>query len=108
MLFVHCRSYSAAVQVHFIFRHKNPKTGEYEEKHLKNAPGIKDNAKTNLYTLVIHPDNTFEMYINDEEVKKGSLLEDFDPPVNPPKEIDDPSDSKPADWVDEEKYANDA
>jgi calnexin len=28
------------------------------------------------------------------------LLEDFDPPVNPPKEIEDPKDEKPADWVD--------
>jgi len=30
------------------------------------------------------------------------LLEDFDPSVNPPKEIDDPTDSKPDDWIDEE------
>jgi hypothetical protein len=35
------------------------------------------------------------------EAKKGSLLEDFNPPVNPEKEIDDPKDSKPADWVDD-------
>jgi calnexin len=28
------------------------------------------------------------------------LLEDFDPPVNPPKEIDDPEDFKPESWVD--------
>jgi hypothetical protein len=46
------------------------------------------------------PDNTYEILINDESVKKGSLLEDFDPPVNPPSEIDDPTDVKPADWVD--------
>jgi hypothetical protein len=31
------------------------------------------------------------------------LLEDFEPPVNPPEEIDDPEDKKPADWVDQEK-----
>jgi calnexin len=29
------------------------------------------------------------------------LLESFQPPVNPPKEIDDPTDSKPADWVED-------
>lgn len=28
-------------------------------------------------------------------------MEDFEPAVNPPKEIDDPTDSKPSDWVDE-------
>jgi hypothetical protein len=39
--------------------------------------------------------------INGESEKKGSLLENFEPPVNPPKEIDDSEDSKPDDWVDE-------
>jgi hypothetical protein len=28
-------------------------------------------------------------------------LTDFQPPVNPSKEIDDPEDKKPSDWVDE-------
>jgi hypothetical protein len=32
--------------------------------------------------------------------KRGSLLADMQPPVNPPETVDDPSDSKPADWVD--------
>lgn len=41
--------------------------------------------------------------VNGESVKEGSLLEDFNPPVNPEKEIDDPKDKKPADWVDEVK-----
>jgi len=49
----------------------------------------------------ISPDNTYEVLVNDESVKSGSLLEDFDPPVNPSKDIFDPTDSKPADWVDE-------
>lgn len=33
-------------------------------------------------------------------MRKGSLLEDFDPAVNPPAEIDDPEDFKPESWVD--------
>jgi len=41
--------------------------------------------------------------IDNEEVKSGSLLEDFDPAINPPEQIDDPEDKKPADWVDEAK-----
>lgn len=61
-----------------------------------------------MYTLVVHPDNTFSIRINDVEATKGSLLEDFTPSVNPPKEIDDPEDKKPADWVDEAQYAWDA
>ncbi|KAJ5253343.1 hypothetical protein N7505_012006 [Penicillium chrysogenum] len=93
----------ATNKVHFIFRHKNPKTGEYEEKHLKTPPVARTNKVTSLYTLIVNPDQTFEILINGDSAKKGSLLEDFNPPVNPEKEIDDPKDSKPADWVDEVK-----
>jgi hypothetical protein len=49
------------------------------------------------------PDNTFEILINGESSKNGSLLEDFDPPVNPSKEIDDDEDKKPEDWVEQAK-----
>jgi len=56
---------------------------------------------TSLYQLVVHPNNTYEISIDGEQIRNGSLLEDFDPPVNPQKEIDDPDDKKPADWVDE-------
>ncbi|KAF9524095.1 Calreticulin family-domain-containing protein [Crepidotus variabilis] len=88
-------------KVHFIFRYKSPKTGEVEEKHLKVAPRPTIEKLTNLYTLIVNPDNTFEVLINGESEKKGSLLEDFEPSVNPAKEIDDPEDKKPEDWVDE-------
>ncbi|KAF9906683.1 hypothetical protein BX616_000657 [Lobosporangium transversale] len=90
-------------KVHFIFRHKNPITGVYEEKHLESAPQSKVGRITSLYTLVVRPDQTFEIKINNQVMSSGSLLEDFKPPVNPPKIIDDPKDSKPTDWVDEAK-----
>ncbi|KAK0246470.1 Calreticulin family-domain-containing protein [Armillaria nabsnona] len=93
-------------KVHFIFRHTNPKTGETEEKHLKLPPKPSIEKKTNLYTLVINPDNTFEVFFNGESQKSGSLLEDFEPPVNPPEEIDDPEDTKPEDWVDTKRIAD--
>ncbi|XP_010160784.1 calmegin, partial [Antrostomus carolinensis] len=89
-------------KLHFIFRHKNPKTGEYDEKHAKRPDvDLKKfylDKKTHLYTLVLKPDDTFEMLIDQSVVSKGSLLEDMVPPVNPPKEIEDPSDKKPDDW----------
>lgn len=96
----------ATNKVHFIFRHKNPKTGEYEEKHLKSPPLIKNVKTTALYTLIVRPDQTFSIKINDEEATKGSLLEDFLPAVNPPKEIDDAKDTKPEDWVDDAKIVD--
>lgn len=97
----------ATNKVHFIFKHKNPKTGEYEEKHLKSAPTAKiTKGTTNLYTLIVYEDNEFEIKINGESSKKGNLLEDFTPSVNPDKEIDDPKDTKPEDWVDEARIAD--
>ena len=90
-------------KVHFIFRHKNPITGVIEEKHMKDAPSIKTDKINHLYTLIVRPDNSFEVQIDAESVKQGNLLTDFAPAVNPPKMIDDPEDKKPADWVDEEK-----
>ena len=91
----------ATNKVHFIFKHKNPKTGEYEEKHLKSAPAARIVKTTTLYTLIVHPDNEFEIKIDGESSKKGNLLDDFTPSVNPEKEIDDAKDTKPEDWVDE-------
>ncbi|GAA5872764.1 hypothetical protein JCM16303_006822 [Sporobolomyces ruberrimus] len=94
-------------KVHFIFRHRNPLTGEIEEKHLKNPPVPKLSKTTALYTLIVRPkDQSYEIKINDESVKKGSLLEDFTPSVNPSKEIDDPKDVKPSDWVENPKISD--
>jgi calnexin len=39
-------------KVHF-FRHKNPITGEWEEKHLVNPPAPKITKTTALYTLIV-------------------------------------------------------
>ncbi|RHZ49568.1 hypothetical protein Glove_519g94 [Diversispora epigaea] len=90
-------------KVHFIVRHKNPLTGDYEEKHLSGAPSAKISKISTLYTLIVNPDNTFEIKVNNETTKSGNLLTDFKPPFNPPKEIDDPKETKPTDWVDNPK-----
>nr|POF25991.1 calnexin like [Quercus suber] len=86
-------------KVHFIFRHKNPKSGEYEEKHAELVPAARITKKTALYTLIVRPDQTFEIKIDNVSSKNGTLLEDFAPAVNPEKEIDDADDKKPEDWV---------
>ncbi|XP_052078565.1 calnexin-like isoform X1 [Mytilus californianus] len=94
-------------KLHFIFRHKNPKTGEFEEKHAKkptaNIDSYFTDKKTHLYKLVVNPDNSFEIFVDNTLVNEGSLLEDMSPPVNPPKEIDDPNDKKSDDWDEREK-----
>lgn len=86
-------------KVHFIFQHKNPKTGKHEEKHLVSPPLARMVKTTSLYTLIVRPDQTYEIRINGDKASSGSLLENFDPSVNPPAEIDDPKDVKPANWV---------
>ncbi|TKS69252.1 Calnexin IP90 [Collichthys lucidus] len=89
-------------KLHFIFRHQNPLNKDLEEKHAKRADvdlkKFYTDKKTHLYTLVLNPDNSYEMFIDQSSVSRGSLLYDVVPPVNPPKEIDDPNDSKPDDW----------
>ncbi|KAG5439162.1 hypothetical protein PCANB_001461 [Pneumocystis canis] len=88
-------------KVHFIFRHKNPLTGKYQEKHLQSPPAIENTKVTTLYTLIVRPDQAFEIRINNKAVKTGNLLTDFIPPVNPAKYIPDPDDRKPLNWVEE-------
>lgn len=96
-------------KVHFIFRHKNKKTNKVIEHHLKNPPSVPmtSSKKTHLYTLIIEPSkNKYEVLIDNKSMKSGSLLEDFEPPVVPPKEIPDPEAKKPSDWVDQEKMVD--
>lgn len=89
----------ATDKVHFILRHRSPVTGVWEEKHLRDAPAVPNNKRTHLYGLLLRPDNSFEVQVDGEVRVSGSLLEAMKPPVNPPKEVDDPTDSKPSDWV---------
>jgi len=59
---------------------------------------------THLYTLIVNPDNTFEVLIDNKSVRKGPLDEHFDFLV--PKTIKDPAASKPDDWVDDAKMVD--
>jgi len=80
-------------KVHVIFSYKG-------KNHLiKKSISPKDDQLSHLYTLIVKPDNTYEVRIDDAEAATGKLTEDWD--VLPAKEIKDPAQSKPADWVDE-------
>lgn len=68
-----------------------------------SVSAITDKGLSTLYTLHVRADQTFQVRVNGESEKNGTLLEDFEPPVNPPAEIDDPKDKKPDDWVDAAK-----
>merc|ERR1712019_333816 len=103
-------------KVHVIFN--------YEGKNhlIKKEIKCKDDQFTHVYTLALRQDNTYEVFIDGESEKKGSLEEDWDmlkpkeikdPDAKKPedwvndKEIDDPEDSKPEGWDDEPEYIAD-
>lgn len=86
-------------KVHFIFKHKHPKTGLYIEHHLKFPPSPINDKLSHVYSAIIYPNNTVSVLIDGHVKKSADLLsEDFDPPVLPPKTIADPEDKKPEDW----------
>ena len=58
--------------------YKTPKTGVYEEKHTQRTDIELKNYFTDkkmyLYTLILNPDNSFEMLVDQSIVNSGNLL----------------------------------
>uniref|UniRef100_U5EW38 Calreticulin n=1 Tax=Corethrella appendiculata TaxID=1370023 RepID=U5EW38_9DIPT len=77
-------------KVHVIFSYKG-------KNHLINKEiRCKDDVYTHFYTLIVQPDNTYEVLIDNEKVESGSLEDDWD--FLPPKQIKDPEAKRPEDW----------
>lgn len=97
-------------KLHFIFRHRDPVTGAFEEKHARkpdvDLQSYFTDKRPHLYTLIVRPDNSYEIRIDEISVSKGSFFHDMTPSVNPPKEIEDPSHQKPEDWDDRPQIAD--
>merc|ERR1739838_1276392 len=69
-----------------------------------------DDVFSHLYTLIVNPDGTYEVLIDNESAQKGSLEEDWDflppkmikdPEAEKPEHIPDPDAAKPEDWDDD-------
>jgi calreticulin len=84
-------------KTHVIFNYP-PKN---ENLLIKKEVKTETDKLSHLYTLVVKPDNTFDVLIDQKSVKSGKLEDEWDFLL--PKEIKDPSVSKPADWVDAKK-----
>lgn len=96
-------------KLHAIFKHKNPISGEYEEKHMMNVQRPDNDKVSHVYTLVINnEDSTVKVFVDQSEkaVSVATEEKDFEPSFLPNEEIDDPNDSKPEDWVDESRIAD--
>uniref|UniRef100_A0AAZ3QTE4 Calreticulin n=1 Tax=Oncorhynchus tshawytscha TaxID=74940 RepID=A0AAZ3QTE4_ONCTS len=82
-------------KVHVIFNYKG-------KNHLiKKEVKCKDDELTHLYTLILNPNQTYEVKIDNEKVESGTLEEDWD--FLPAKTIKDPEAKKPEDWDDRPK-----
>jgi calreticulin len=86
---------SSTKRVHVIFHY--PKKNE--NLLIKKTISAETDQLTHVYTLIVNPDNTYEVRIDGSKKESGSLDADWD--FLPPKKIKDPSLSKPSDWVDE-------
>merc|ERR1719424_1785286 len=83
--------------VHAIFNNKGENLLKTDKVNLEYSD---KNEFTHLYTMHIKPDGEYEIFFDLESKAKGKIVEDWG---FPKPMIDDPSDSKPSDWVDEQE-----
>jgi len=84
-------------RIHVIFEHKGDNLLKDDEVKLDYAD--KDEF-THLYTLVLEPDGSYEVFFDQTSKASGKLEDDW---AFPSKQIKDPEVSKPEDWVDTKK-----
>merc|ERR1712226_1548356 len=82
-------------RTHLIFNYQGKNTLKSSDLAYKQE----GEGTSHLYRLVLKPDNTVRVEIDEEKIYEGSLKEDWE--LLKPKEIPDPDDKKPDDWVDD-------
>merc|ERR1712139_261230 len=81
-------------RTHLIFNYK----GKNVLKKSDLAYKQEDYGESHLYRLIVKPDNTVKVEIDQDEIYSGSMKDDWE--LLKPKIIPDPDDKKPGDWVD--------
>merc|ERR1712086_465317 len=84
---------SSTKKTHVIFNYKGKNLDKKKEVRAES------DTLSHLYTLIVKPDNTYEVQIDMNKVDSGTLEEGWD--FLEPQEIRDPDEKKPTDWVDE-------
>merc|ERR1712019_151841 len=82
-------------RTHLIFNYKGKNVLKKSDLSYKQE----GEGTSHLYRMTLKPDNTVRVDIDEESIYEGSLKEDWE--MLAPKEISDPSDKKPSDWVDD-------
>merc|ERR1711934_1343566 len=83
---------SSTKKTHVIFNYKGKNLDKKKEVRAES------DTLSHLYTLIVKPDNTYEVQIDMSKVDSGSLSEGW--AFLEPKQIRDPDEKKPSDWVD--------
>merc|ERR1712203_19835 len=77
--------------------------GNYKGKNVLKKSDLaykqEGEGTSHVYRMTLKPDNTVRVEIDEEKIYEGSLTEDWE--MLKPKEISDPDDKKPDDWVDD-------
>jgi len=82
-------------RTHLIFNYKGKNVLKKSDLSYKQE----GEGTSHVYRMALKPDNTVRVDIDDEKIYEGSLKEDWE--ILKPKEISDPDDKKPDDWVDD-------
>merc|ERR1712170_343171 len=82
-------------RTHLIFNYKGKNVLKKSDLSYKQE----GEGTSHVYRMTLKPDNTVRVDIDDEKIYDGSLKEDWE--LLKPKEIPDPDDKKPGDWVDD-------
>merc|ERR1712193_394249 len=82
-------------RTHLIFNYKGKNVLKKSDLSYKQE----NEGTSHLYRLVVKPDNTVRVEIDEEKIYVGSIKDDWE--VLKPKVIDDPDDKKPSDWVED-------
>jgi len=82
-------------RTHLIFQYKGKNVLKKADLDYKQE----GEGTSHLYRLILKPDNTVRVEIDEEKIYEGNLKDDWE--VLKPKVIDDPEDKKPSDWVED-------
>merc|ERR1712179_805641 len=82
-------------RTHLIFNYKGKNVLKKSDLSYKQE----NEGTSHLYRMILKPDNTVRVEIDEEKIYEGSIKDDWE--ILKPKEIADPADKKPDDWSDE-------
>merc|ERR1739844_699840 len=80
-------------RTHLIFNYKGKNVLKKSDLSYKQE----NEGTSHLYRMILKPDNTVRVEIDEEKIYEGSIKDDWE--VLKAKEISDPADKKPDDWV---------